>query len=782
MTQQQRFFKKILYIVIIAVLIVPLYMLGNPAKRDQDGNLVRGGTLARIRDKADLSEANLGEVDPASSTMKLATFGMRGVAIALLWNRSLEYEKRMDWNSVVATGNQIIMLEPHFISIWEFVGWKLAYNASAQFDDYRERYRWVIRGFDFQQRGTEYNKTNPRLFWKTGWTISQKIGIADEKSQYRRLFREDEEFHARQNFKERDNWLFGRNYYLTSEKLFDKGGDIGKETRMIFYSRSRMNLMHYAEWMEIDGCGINKTNTPVFDEEHAAAAWKTAGDYWRDFTNLDVVTTIEDKTNPGQYRKTSLKIFETANAEIEVKIKQIEAMLEKGQNRETILWDRWNKELTDEERAALLPRILEPHSADDYIFGEGDKPYRILREYLDGKKGEQPKWKNWREDLAKKRESLYDPSLLDIVQTPKMLRSETDNLKLHSTEMQIGEFEAHAMGLLNVTPKVLASMVQGEKQLEAHDICDEIDKLVEDARFSGMFRDILDYNRHSRRVEVEQQEEARLARDFRHQVSLRYRAAQHEESNDAFLKSMGYWKKLTEKPGFTDIPKMPQFHSDFTDEIEKYVLVLDQLERIFPEKFPFQDILRDDIMIKSFSKDLTEANTWLDKKMNEKKYELVRDNAETAMESARGFVTNNEVQALAPLPEVRDMIIKVARLYIEAWENIGGPSFEEAKTSGRFDNYGLKSFIELMINKGDADYKSLQTEEMAVVTEPAKALDHLEKAVKQWGILLKKYPIIKYDATSDFRRQMRQTAQSYSLELKKQNKEVPKDFPLKAFL
>ena len=193
--QQKLFYRKVFYIAIIAVLIFPLYMLGNPARRDAGG-----GLLAQRRDDLNLSEANLGEIDPAGSAMKLATFGMRGVAVSLLWSRSLEYEKRADWDAVVATANQITTLEPHFITIWDFVGWKLAYNASAQFDDYRERYRWVIRGFEFVQEGTTYNEKAPKLFVRAGWTISQKIGIADEKKQYRRLFREDEEL-------EKANWL-----------------------------------------------------------------------------------------------------------------------------------------------------------------------------------------------------------------------------------------------------------------------------------------------------------------------------------------------------------------------------------------------------------------------------------------------------------------------------------------------------------------------------------------------------------------------------------------------
>ncbi|MBQ2850602.1 MAG: IRE (iron responsive element), partial [Thermoguttaceae bacterium] len=79
MTQQKLFYRKVFYIALIAVLIFPLYMLGNPARRDGGG-----GLLADRRNELRLSEANLGEIDPAGSAMKLATFGMRGVAVSLL--------------------------------------------------------------------------------------------------------------------------------------------------------------------------------------------------------------------------------------------------------------------------------------------------------------------------------------------------------------------------------------------------------------------------------------------------------------------------------------------------------------------------------------------------------------------------------------------------------------------------------------------------------------------------------------------------------------------------
>ena len=253
MTQQKRFYRKLVYVGIMIALLLVLNWMGHPSylksgpgasANPEERTFVPGGELAQLRDQYNLSETKLGEIDPASSTMKLATLGMRGVAIALLWHRSLECEKRADWENVKTIGEQITSLEPHFITIWDFIGWKLAYNASAQYDDYRERYRWVINGFDFLQNGTVYNKLSAKLYKSTGWTISQKIGIADEKSQYRRLFREDHDFHQQEkdrywdSFWSRyqreftydarpDNWLFGRVFYLAAEELFEDPANNG---------------------------------------------------------------------------------------------------------------------------------------------------------------------------------------------------------------------------------------------------------------------------------------------------------------------------------------------------------------------------------------------------------------------------------------------------------------------------------------------------------------------------------------------------------------------------
>ena len=84
-----------------------------------------------------LSQAELGEIDPASETMKMATLGLRGVATNLLWTKANRYKKTESWDKLSATLNQIAKLQPNYITVWEFQAHNLSYNVSAEFDDYR---------------------------------------------------------------------------------------------------------------------------------------------------------------------------------------------------------------------------------------------------------------------------------------------------------------------------------------------------------------------------------------------------------------------------------------------------------------------------------------------------------------------------------------------------------------------------------------------------------------------------------------------------------------------
>ena len=131
----------LLALVGIVALLLPLSLLSQPA--DTEGP---GGMLARMRAERGLSQANLGEIDPTSETMRFATLGLKNVAVALLWDRANHYKKVEDWANLSATLEQMTKLQPNFYSVWDFQAHNLSYNISVEFDDYRDRYAWVIKG------------------------------------------------------------------------------------------------------------------------------------------------------------------------------------------------------------------------------------------------------------------------------------------------------------------------------------------------------------------------------------------------------------------------------------------------------------------------------------------------------------------------------------------------------------------------------------------------------------------------------------------------------------
>src|SRR3972149_5854926 len=222
MNPHSSFIRKIMYLVALGVLLGLLYFFGHPSTIDTPGRKgMPGGFLAQARQRAGLSQTQLGEIDPTSETIKLATFGLRGVAALVLWEKANDYKMKEDWANFGAPLNQIIKVQPHFISVWIHQAWNMSYNVSVEFDDYHERYRWGIKGINYLKQGILYNKSEPGLLWETAWVISQKIGRADEHKQYRRLFKNDDEFHGSLPLALRDNWLVGKEWFQETVKLAD---------------------------------------------------------------------------------------------------------------------------------------------------------------------------------------------------------------------------------------------------------------------------------------------------------------------------------------------------------------------------------------------------------------------------------------------------------------------------------------------------------------------------------------------------------------------------------
>jgi len=279
MTEHGSFYRKITYLVLIAVLLFPISQLGAPATNDKEGG--DGGRLAQLRAEYGLGQSNLGDIDPASETIRLATLGLRGVAVSMLWTKANEYKKKEDWTNFRATLDQLSKLQPYFIKFWQYQAWNLTYNVSVELDDVRDRFHYVKRGIEFLKKGIQYNRDSPYLLSELGWFIGNKIGRADEHKDYRRLFKADDDFHkdSDRSPEQRDNWLVSLTWYEKAiSAVDDRKKSLGKKNPTIFYSTPGKSQINYGEAIETEG---------IFGSK-AKSAWAKAARLWKDFGNRDL--------------------------------------------------------------------------------------------------------------------------------------------------------------------------------------------------------------------------------------------------------------------------------------------------------------------------------------------------------------------------------------------------------------------------------------------------------------------------------------------------------------
>jgi hypothetical protein len=316
MTRSSGFRNKLIYLAVLIATLIPLYLLGQPAG---GGTGDAGGQLTQMRTKYNIAESELGDINPASETMKLASLGLRGVAATLLWNKAQDYKIHHEWDRLKATLNNIALLQPHYEKVWEFQAHNLSYNVSSEFDDYRQRYAMVREGIEYLTRGVEQNRKAPRLVWYTGWFYGQKIGMSDEKRQFRRLFSDDDPQHEalrQQNIPidspdsrgpegKPDNWLVGRQWLYYGYDLVDGGVKIRNQTPLNFYETGPKWRIKHAEAIEAEG---------ILDDR-AKSAWQLAGDGWKTFGQRSIPTTaafsisIEALDDLKQRRDSALSQF-----------------------------------------------------------------------------------------------------------------------------------------------------------------------------------------------------------------------------------------------------------------------------------------------------------------------------------------------------------------------------------------------------------------------------------------------------------------------------------------
>ena len=281
LTSQQR---KLVYLIGMAVLIIPVVSLGFPAAKNGTG-----GVLAELRKKHDLGESTLGDVDPSSATMNLVLLGLRGPAACLLWVQMDEQKDAKDWAAMRATTDSIIKLQPHFQKVWRFHGWNLAFNVSVEWDSVKDRWFWVKEGGKFYNRGVKLNYKYPELYWDYAYLLGSKVGKSDEWRQFRRFFRIDPDKEAcwrdgipgpdrELNPEDEDNYVVAHKGFLEANKVMD---DYGKEQHIMDGSLFRS----YPGRALIDQASLRQKEGD-YDEE-TREIWARAMSYWRDKYGLE---------------------------------------------------------------------------------------------------------------------------------------------------------------------------------------------------------------------------------------------------------------------------------------------------------------------------------------------------------------------------------------------------------------------------------------------------------------------------------------------------------------
>ncbi len=293
MNQSSSFTRKVIYIACIGGLLIPLSLVSRPATRNSANEIKDpGGLLSQMRDANDLSPAKLSEIDPGSETMKLASLGLRGIAVNLLWMKAIKAKEEKEWDVFASTLNSLVKIQPNFIKVWEFQAHNLSYNVAVEFDDYEQRYHWIKKGIEFLTQGIPYNRRDHRIIDNLGMICGQKFGTADERFQYRTLFRNDDLFHDQMSqFVDVDqiNTPYGPDHWLLAYLWYDRslnmvennvdGERVQKFSKdMLFYQKKPSQLRNM---------GLSLRDEFRADE-FQQANWRRAYEEWLAYGNRPI--------------------------------------------------------------------------------------------------------------------------------------------------------------------------------------------------------------------------------------------------------------------------------------------------------------------------------------------------------------------------------------------------------------------------------------------------------------------------------------------------------------
>ena len=212
--------------------------------------------------------------------MNLVLLGFRGIAADLIWLDADHNEEIKNWAELRANVDAIIMLQPHFVKVWQFQGWNLAYNVSAAWDLVADRYYWVKEGAKFLKQGCTINGKIAQLPYEQGRIVGTKIGRADEWQFFRKYFKfkdpNEDLYKGRPdpelNPQSKDNYLAAKDLYLTANDLEQKFPQSISMLEILFRSYPYRSQLSYPDALQREG---------TFDEV-SRTGWQEAYHEWVD--------------------------------------------------------------------------------------------------------------------------------------------------------------------------------------------------------------------------------------------------------------------------------------------------------------------------------------------------------------------------------------------------------------------------------------------------------------------------------------------------------------------
>ncbi len=301
--------RKLVYAGCIVFLLIPIVYLGAPTSEDVlpgTKTAVSGGLLAQMRVEHDLGESTLGEIDPSSAAMNLVLLGLRGPAAGILHLQALEYQEKKNWGKLKTTVDSIIKLQPHYVEIWKFQGWNLAFNVSREWDKVADRFYWVKEGIKFLQLGTNRNQTTTILFHNVGDFMGRKFGNSDEKKFFRKFFIDDpndERFpdgssDPELNPQGKDNYLVARDWFDIANDKDANGYPVKGMTHVFFRQAPSRALFDYVTAKQNDYAADMQEKGEAEDrliwDEQNRSGWDNAYAEWTEVYGNDIFLGLND--------------------------------------------------------------------------------------------------------------------------------------------------------------------------------------------------------------------------------------------------------------------------------------------------------------------------------------------------------------------------------------------------------------------------------------------------------------------------------------------------------